>query len=93
MRKNSMREFRILFFHAFDKGCETAVNNFAACCLLIVIAWIVITSCAQCFHRGKQLNHLHTGWRNIITHAVVRYGLAIPVDIRQSFTEILTRPA
>lgn len=30
MRKNSMRELRILFFHAFDKSCETAANAFAA---------------------------------------------------------------
>lgn len=61
--------------------------------LLNAIECIVIVSCAQCFHRGKQLNHLHTGWLNIITHADVRYGLAIPVDIRQNFTEILRRPA
>ncbi|MEE1464417.1 MAG: hypothetical protein UF734_02170 [Clostridium sp.] len=88
-----MRELRILFFHAFDKGCETVANAFAACCLLNAIECIVIVSCAQCFHRDKLLNHLHIEWRNIITHAVVRYGLVIPVDIRQSFTEILTRPA
>ena len=79
-----MRAFWILFFHALDKGCETAANAFAACCLLNAIECIVIASCVHCFHRGKMLNHLHIEWRNIITHADVRYGLAIAVNIRQS---------
>lgn len=61
--------------------------------LLNTIECIVIVSCVHCFHRDKLLNLLHIEWRNIITHADVRYGLAIPVDIRQSFTEILKRPA